>query len=73
MSRKSQETAPDAVVKKRLLNVNEAAQYLGSTVNTLHKKRSLREIPFVKIGRSLRFDIKALDLFIEQNTVETLD
>ena len=53
LPKKSHEIAPDTVVKKRLLNVNEAAQYLGSIVNILHKKRSLREIPFVKIGRSL--------------------
>ena len=63
----------DAVITKRLLNVSEAAQYLGLAVDTLHKKRALREIPFVKIGRSLRFDIVALDIYIKQNTVEILE
>lgn len=54
-------------VGKRLLNVREAAQYLGLEVDTVYKKSRLRELPFVKVGRALRFDVKALERFIEQN------
>jgi len=54
-------------VGKRLLNVREAAQYLGLEVDTVYKKARLRELPFVKVGRALRFDVKALERFIEQN------
>jgi excisionase family DNA binding protein len=54
-------------VGKRLLNVREAAQYLGLEVDTVYKKARLRELPCVKVGRTLRFDIKALDRLIEQN------
>ena len=54
-------------VGKRLLNVKEAAQYLGLEVDTVYKKARLRELPFVKVGRALRFDVKALERFIEQN------
>jgi excisionase family DNA binding protein len=46
-------------VGKRLLNVREAAQYLGLEVDTLYKKSRLRELPSVKVRRSLRFDVKA--------------
>ena len=52
---------------KRLLNVKEAAQYLGLEVDTVYKKSRLRELPSVKVGRALRFDIKELDLLIERN------
>jgi excisionase family DNA binding protein len=54
-------------VGKRLLNVKEAAQYLGLEVDTVYKKARLRELPHVKVGRALRFDVKALERFIEQN------
>jgi excisionase family DNA binding protein len=54
-------------VGKRLLNVKEAAQYLGLEVDTVYKKARLRELPSVKVGRALRFDIKSLDRLIEQN------
>jgi excisionase family DNA binding protein len=55
-------------VGKRLLKVEEAARYLGLEVDTVYKKARLRELPCVKVGRALRFDVKALERFIEQHT-----
>ena len=60
-------------VSKRLLTVQEAAQYLGLQEDTMYKKARLRELPSVKVGRSLRFDVVALDRYVEQHTIETLD
>ena len=60
-------------VGKRLLNVEEAAGYLGLKVDTVYKKARLRELPFVKVGRALRFDKQALDRLIEQHTIKTID
>lgn len=57
----------NGAVGKRLLNVREAAQYLGLEVDTVYKKSRLRELPSIKVGRALRFDIRALDLMIERN------
>ena len=48
-------------------------QYLGLKVDTVYKKARLREVPSVKVGRALRFDVKALERFIEQHTIETID
>ena len=66
MARRSQ-VRLNETVGKRLLNVKEAAQYLGLEVDTVYKKARLRELPHVKVGRALRFDVKALDRYIEQN------
>ena len=60
-------------IGRRLLNVREAAQFLGLEVDTVYKKARLREVPCVKVGRALRFDVKALERFIEQHTIETID
>ena len=60
-------------VGKRLLNVKEAAGYLGLQVDTVYKKSRLRELPCVKVGRALRFDVRALERFVEQHTIETID
>jgi excisionase family DNA binding protein len=49
----------------RLLNVREAALYLGTTPKTLYTMAWRRDIVFVKIGRSLRFDMKDLEKMIE--------
>jgi excisionase family DNA binding protein len=60
-------------IGRRLLNVREAAQYLGLEVDTVYKKSRLREVPCVKVGRALRFDVRALERYIEQHTIETID
>ena len=60
-------------VGKRLLNVEEAARYLGLQIDTLYKKARLRELPSVKVGRALRFDVKALERYVEKRTIETID
>jgi len=59
-------------VGKRLLKPEEAAEYLGLQVDTVYKKSRLRELPSVKVGRSLRFDVEALRRFIEEHTIETI-
>ena len=59
------------IVGKRLLNVKEAAQYLGLEVDTIYKKSRLRELPSVKVGRALRFDVVALNAYVEQHTIQT--
>ena len=67
------EVVLNVAIGRRLLNVREAAQYLGLEVDTVYKKSRLREVPCVKVGRALRFDVKALERFIEQHTIETID
>ena len=63
----------NGLIGRRLLNVREAAQYLGLDEDTVYRKARLREIPCVKVGRALRFDVQALERFIEDHTLETID
>jgi len=63
----------NGVIARRLLNVREAAQYLSLEVDTVYKKSRLREVPCVKVGRALRFDVKALEKYIEQHSIQTID
>ena len=60
-------------VGKRLLNVTEAARYLGLEVDTVYKKARLRELPSVKVGRALRFDLNALERYVEEHTIKAID
>lgn len=48
----------------RLLRPAEAAIYLGLTLATIYSKSSRREIPSVKVGRSLRFRLSSLEKMI---------
>lgn len=70
------ETVPmvlNGLIGRRLLNVREAAQYLDLDEDTVYRKARLRELPCVKLGRSLRFDIEALSRFIDEHTIEPLE
>jgi hypothetical protein len=66
------EMVSHGVIARRLLNVRDAAQYLGLEVD-IYKKSRLREVPCVKVGRALRFDVKTLERYIEQHSIETID
>ena len=50
---------------KRLLKAPELAEYIGTTTLNVYQMVSKKQIPFVKIGRSVRFDKWDIDRFIE--------
>ena len=54
---------------RRLLNISEVAEYTGLAVPTIYQMCSQRRIPFVKVGRLTKFDLKAIDQWIAQNSV----
>jgi len=56
---------------KRLLNVGEAAEYLGVTKGTLYVWACRRKVPFVKIGRLTKFDLRDLDKWIRIKKLRT--
>jgi excisionase family DNA binding protein len=73
MLRKKAGVVSNGSIGRRLLNVKEASEYLGLEVDTVYKKSRLREVPSVKVGRALRFDLEALNRFIDQHTIEPID
>jgi len=54
---------------RRLIAIQEAAEYTGLSPHTLYTMVSQRRIPFVKVGRLVKFDLDLLDRWIKQNTV----
>ncbi len=55
----------DILERDRLLKPAEAAEYLGLTVPTIYTKACRRQLPTVKVGRSLRFRRADLDKLIK--------
>jgi excisionase family DNA binding protein len=49
----------------RLLKPAEAAEMLGLSVKALANRRRAREIPYVLIGRLVRFDLRDLEAYID--------
>jgi excisionase family DNA binding protein len=51
----------------RLFTVQEAARYLAVSASTLYGWVWQRRISFVKVGRALRFDVRDLEKFVDEN------
>ena len=56
-------------MEKRLLNIQQAAEYTGYAEATLYKLIHFREIPFIKLKRRVMFDILALDEWISEHAI----
>ncbi len=54
------------VVTSKLMKEKEAAKYLAISPRTMWSLREAGEIPAVRIGRSVRYDIADLDEFIDK-------
>ena len=59
-------------VERRLFNITEVSVYTGLSVHTLYAMISQRRIQFVKVGRLTKFDLKAIDAWIDKNSVTPL-
>ncbi|MDD5496713.1 MAG: helix-turn-helix domain-containing protein [Candidatus Omnitrophica bacterium] len=57
-------------MSKKYLGINDISEYLGVTVNTLYSWVCQKRIPYIKVGRLVRFDMDRIQKWIEVNTVE---
>ncbi len=53
---------------RRLLTVDEAAEYLGRTRRAIEGLVRRRKIPFTKLDRRVQFDTQSLDICIARHT-----
>ena len=58
------------VVNKRLLNANEASEYLSIGKTTLYSWVKRSKIPVLKIDSCTRFDVLELDEVVEKLKAE---
>lgn len=56
-------------VVPRLLNAADAAAYLGLTERSVRTMAHRRQIPIVKRGRTLMFDLVDLDEWIDDHKI----
>jgi excisionase family DNA binding protein len=54
----------------RYLTVPEAAEYLGMTPNAVRMMVQKRDIPHIRVGRRVRFDIRDLDAHMRARRIE---
>lgn len=54
---------------RRLLDIDEVAVYIGLSRHTVYTMVSQRRIPFVKMGRRTKFNLRAIDEWIAEHSV----
>jgi len=52
-----------------LMTIQETASYTGLSVNTLYTMVSQRRIPYLKVGRLVKFDRNTVNDWLQQQTV----
>ena len=57
------------MVTRKLLSVKEVSGYTGLATDTIYTMVSQRRIPYVKVGRLVKFDDAMLQAWIKQHTV----
>jgi excisionase family DNA binding protein len=62
----------DTKVPQRLVGISDIAHYVGLSKHTVYTMVSQRRIPFVKVGRLTRFDLRSVDSWIKQHSVKPM-
>lgn len=60
-------------MSRMLLNVDEAAEHLTVTPRFVRTLVSERRVPFLKIGKFVRFDVRDLDAWLDGCRVEMVE
>jgi excisionase family DNA binding protein len=60
-------------MEKNLIGPKELAGYLDISINTIYSWVNMRKIPFFKIGRLVKFDLKEIDNWKASRKVEVSD
>jgi excisionase family DNA binding protein len=55
-----------------LYDDDQAAQYLNTSKRHLERRRAERQLPFVRVGRKIRYKKSDLDAYIEAHRVGAL-
>ena len=62
-----------AMSEKRYLGIKECSQYIGVTKGTLYVWVCHKKIPYLKVGRLVKFDLLLIEKWLKQNAVEKLN
>jgi excisionase family DNA binding protein len=60
-------------MEKRFIDVEDLAQYFGISPNTVRFWVWQRKIPYHKIGRLVKFDLKEVENWAEKTRIEVLN
>jgi len=59
-------------MEKRFLSIQELAEYLGLSKGTLYIWICRRRIPYLKIGKLVKFDMREIENWLKNKRIEEL-
>jgi len=60
------------MVDKRYIGPQELSEYLGLTKGTLYVWVCQKRLPYLKVGKLLRFDLKEIELWLKDKRISEL-
>ena len=60
-------------LNRKLIKIEDLSLYLDTPVATIYTWTHQKKIPHVKIGRSLRFDLAEIDLWVNERRVAQVE
>lgn len=67
---KDQNTGNELSLSDGLWDYKDCGRFLKRSVNTLRRDVMFKRIPFIRIGRSIRFSPEAIREYLAKNTIE---
>ncbi len=57
---------------KRYINIKELSEYLGIKVNTVYAWVFQKKIPYIKLGKLVKFDLLELENWLKDKRVKSI-
>lgn len=54
---------------RELMNVEELSNYLNVNISWIYERTSKKKLPFIKVGKYVRFNKDQIDQWLESQTV----
>ena len=59
-------------MEKRYLGIKELAEYLGISIGTVYSWVCYKKIPYIKMGRLVKFDLRKIEQWAQEKAIEVI-
>ena len=63
----------NVTIEKRFLDMNECSKYVGITKGTLYVWVCRRKIPYLKIGKLVKFDVQRIERWMKNKEINEMN
>ena len=60
-------------MEKRYLGIKELSEYIGIKEGTLYVWTCYKKIPYFKVGRLIKFDLREIDEWLKDKKIEEIN